>query len=62
MAKLNTSIRCRKTDLAMSKDTLYTNIETRSGQSAYPVQMGHFLWVTWINGWNHRKPDNAVYN
>ena len=62
MAKLNISIRCRKTDLAMSKDALYIGIEAGSGQSAYPVQMGHFLWVTWIKGWSDRKPDNPVYN
>ena len=62
MGKLNVSIRCRKTDFAMSKNALYISIETGLGQSADPVQAGHFLWVTWMNGWNDRKPDNPIYS
>ena len=38
------------TDLAMSKYALDISIETGSDQSAYLGQMGHFLWVTWVNG------------
>ena len=39
----------------------YTSIETRSGQSAYPGQMGHFLQVTWVTVLNHNKVDDPVY-
>ena len=61
MAKLNITIRYRKTDLAMSIEALDVSIETGFGHFAYPVQMGYFLWVMWVNGSNNRIPDNPVY-
>ena len=43
MIKLNISSKCRKTELALSKESLDISTETVLGQSAYPVQMDHFL-------------------